>query len=109
MEQPFRVEITNERRTKRHRVLEFRVHAEGSEDPFLAIASLYGPELHLNLPANPDADAFVKWLSQKVGEPSGPPVVKCSAQWSENMIGPMQTITWQLESKGLEAFDLVFQ
>ena len=106
---PFRIEITSERRTQRNRILEMKVQHEGGEEPFFAIATLYGSELYLNLPANPEANGFVDWLSRRIGEPAQDPVVKCSANWSENMVGPMQTVIWKLEPDRIESFDLALQ
>jgi hypothetical protein len=107
MNQGFQIEITDERRTQRHRVLELTVHSDISDDPFLAIASLHGYELYLNLPANPEANSFISWLSERIGEPSEAPTVKCSANWSEHMIGPMQTVTWKLPPEAIKEFDRI--
>lgn len=106
MEGPFRIDIANDRRTQRNRVMELKVHLEGSEEAFYATATLYGPELYLNLPASSDANAFVAWLSQHIGSPSDIPIVKCSAPWGEMMVGPMQTVIWKLEPSTVHRFDL---
>ena len=105
----FQIEITNERRTQRNRLLEMKVQKENGEEPFFAIATLYGSELYLNLPASPEANDFVHWLSHHIGEPAEAPIVKCSANWSENMVGPMQTIIWRLEPAQIERFDLALE
>jgi len=89
----YRIKITSERRTRRNCILEIEVHVQDGEEPFLAIATLYGTELYINLPANPEANDFLAWLNREIGEPVESPVVKCSAQWSESMIGPMKTVT----------------
>jgi hypothetical protein len=104
----YRIEITNERRTQRNRVLEFDAYSPENDEPFLAIATLYGSDLYINLPANPEANGFIRWLSERVGVPVETPTVKCSAQWSEIMIGPMQTVAWKLGSEELKKFDEVF-
>jgi len=102
----FRIEITDERRTQRNRIMEMKVQYEGSDEPFFAIATLYGSDLYLNLPASPEANGFVHRLSRHIGEPAEVPIVKCSANWSENMVGPMQTVIWKLEPERIERFDL---
>jgi hypothetical protein len=83
-----------------------KVRHENSEEPFFAIATLYGLELYLNLPASPEANGFIVWMSRRIGEPAEVPIVKCSANWSEDMVGPMQTVIWKLEPARIEAFDL---
>lgn len=107
MESPFRIDITSERRTKRNRVMELEIHHEG--DHFFAIATLYDRDLYINLPANPLANGFIDWLSNYIGGPAEPPIVKCSANWTENMVGAMQTVVWKLEPARIESLDLVLQ
>ncbi len=104
--QKFLVEVTDERRSRRNRVMELKIELVGGIEPFLAVASLYGQDFFLNLPASPDANAFIEYLSERVGDPTESPVIKCSAPWSEHMIGPMQTVTWKLDSQALEKLDL---
>lgn len=109
MQSAFQIEITSERRTQRNRIMELKVHFEGSDEPFLAISTLYGLDLYLNLPASPEANGFILWLSSHIGEPSETPVVKCSANWSEHMVGPMQTVIWKLEPAAIEKLEAALQ
>jgi hypothetical protein len=105
---PFRIEITRDRQTSRNRVVELTVHPQKGGEPFLAVMTLYGAELYVNLPANNDANRLLESLQDIFGIPSAPPVVKCSGPWNEMMIGPMQTSIWHLEEKQLNSLrDLI--
>lgn len=109
MERSFRMKITSQRRTQRHRLLELNIHPDEGRDAFFAVASLYASELYLNLPANPEANDFIEWLNLHIGAPVEPPIVKCSASWSESMVGPMQTVKWNLQPQSLTNFDSLLE
>lgn len=107
MARDFGIEVTDQRSTRRTRIVELRIRPEGGEEPFLAVASIYGHELYLNLPASSEASGFVDYLSMHIGEPTEPPEVKCSAPWNEHMVGPMQTVKWSLPSQAMGELEMI--
>jgi hypothetical protein len=58
--------------------------------------TLYRDQASLNVPASTPGRAFIRRLTEILGEPRLEPTVKCSCSWGDGVMGAMLLVLWDL-------------